>query len=55
MSAEFSSPTCSMSPLHSLTPRAPQYAWYPDTPGAYPASKMSWYYTSGGLYDQVAT
>ncbi|EKX38648.1 hypothetical protein GUITHDRAFT_165146 [Guillardia theta CCMP2712] len=29
------------------------YSWYPDTPGAYPASKMTWYYNSGGLYDQM--
>jgi len=29
------------------------YAWYPDTPGAYPESKMEWYYNAGGLYDQA--
>mmetsp|Transcript_10423 Transcript_10423/g.27053 ORF Transcript_10423/g.27053 Transcript_10423/m.27053 type:complete len:142 (-) Transcript_10423:88-513(-) len=29
------------------------YAWYPDTPGQYPASKMTWYYQNGGLYDQA--
>mmetsp|Transcript_6045 Transcript_6045/g.9641 ORF Transcript_6045/g.9641 Transcript_6045/m.9641 type:complete len:254 (+) Transcript_6045:71-832(+) len=29
------------------------YSWYPDTPGAYPESKMTWYYNSGGLYDQA--
>ena len=28
------------------------YNWYPDTPGQYPDSKWSWYYDSGGLYDQ---
>ena len=26
---------------------------YPDTPGAYPASKTSWYWDNGGLYDQA--
>mmetsp|Transcript_36973 Transcript_36973/g.57851 ORF Transcript_36973/g.57851 Transcript_36973/m.57851 type:complete len:260 (+) Transcript_36973:55-834(+) len=29
------------------------YSWYPDSPGAYPASKMTWYYNNGGLYDQA--
>jgi hypothetical protein len=29
------------------------YSWYPDTPGQYPAGKMDWYYSSGGLYDQA--
>ena len=26
---------------------------YPDTPGQYPDSKWSYYYDSGGLYDQA--
>jgi hypothetical protein len=26
---------------------------YPDTPGAYPASKTNWYWSNGGLYDQA--
>jgi len=30
------------------------YKWYPDTPGAYPASKTDWYWNNGGLYDQVS-
>ena len=29
------------------------YTWYPDTPGAYPASKTDWYWNNGGLYDQA--
>jgi hypothetical protein len=29
------------------------YSWYPDTPGQYPDSKWDYYYSSGGLYDQV--
>ena len=32
----------------------PGYKWYPDTPGAYPASKTDWYWKDGGLYDQVS-
>mmetsp|Transcript_108693 Transcript_108693/g.162592 ORF Transcript_108693/g.162592 Transcript_108693/m.162592 type:complete len:229 (-) Transcript_108693:397-1083(-) len=44
---------------HTTTLAAPDFAWqkgynwYPDTPGAYPASKWSWYYNNGGLYDQA--
>eukprot|EP00277_Geminigera_cryophila_P006389 CAMPEP_0179429310 /NCGR_PEP_ID=MMETSP0799-20121207/14720_1 /TAXON_ID=46947 /ORGANISM="Geminigera cryophila, Strain CCMP2564" /LENGTH=281 /DNA_ID=CAMNT_0021205153 /DNA_START=42 /DNA_END=887 /DNA_ORIENTATION=+ len=29
------------------------YGWYPETPGAYPASKWDWYYSTGGTYDQA--
>jgi len=29
------------------------YGWYADTPGQYPASKWTWYYDNGGLYDQA--
>ena len=42
--------SCLVAPDHTWTTG---YSWYPDTPGAYPASKWSWHYNSGGLYDQV--
>jgi hypothetical protein len=34
-------------------PYYPSASADPDKPGQYPAGKTSWYYNSGGLYDQA--